>query len=211
MFVLNDDLSIYATRGDIVFFSVTAVDDVTEEKYIFQAGDVVRIKIYGKKEAENVVLQKDFPVYESGESFEIFLAEEDTKIGEVISKPKDYWYEVELNPNTNPQTIIGYDEDGAKVFKLFPEGADIPEYVPDEEDIPFVDSELDLASTRPIENQAVAKAIAVLTGTVEKLTADIESLKARDETLHTRMNDIAETLEFEVNRINLILEGLTAE
>jgi hypothetical protein len=209
MFTLNDDLSIYATRGDIVFFSVTAKDKITEEKYIFRPGDVVRIKIYGKKEAENVVLQKDFSIYESGESVEIFLAEEDTKIGEVISKPKDYWYEVELNPNTDPQTIIGYDEDGARVFKLFPEGADIPEYVPDEEDIPIVDSELDLTSTRPIENQAVAKALADVTGKIGKLTDDVEALKARDNTLHTRMNDIAETLEFEVNRINLILESLT--
>ena len=52
----------------------------------------------------------------------IFLGKEETTIGEITSKPKDYWYEVELNPETLPQTIIGYDEDGAKVFKLFPEG-----------------------------------------------------------------------------------------
>ena len=84
MFTLNDDLSIYATRGDIVFFSVTAEDD--GEPYKFQAGDVVRIKIYGKKDAEAVVLQKDFPVTEETESVEIFLTEQDTKIGEVISK-----------------------------------------------------------------------------------------------------------------------------
>lgn len=124
MFVLNDDNSIHATRGDIVFFSVSAEDD--GKPYKFQAGDVVRFKVYGKKDAENVVLQKDFPVLEVTENVEIFLTEEDTKIGEVISKPKDYWYEVELNPGDNPQTIIGYDEGGAKVFKLFPEGGDRP-------------------------------------------------------------------------------------
>jgi hypothetical protein len=70
-------------------------------------------------------LQKDFPVVEATENVDIFLSKEDTKFGEVISKPKDYWYEVELNPEDNPQTIIGYDEDGAKIFKLFPEGDDI--------------------------------------------------------------------------------------
>lgn len=123
MFVLNEDLSIYVTRGDIVFFSVTAKDD-NGENYKFKAGDVVRIKVYGKKNAENVVLEKDFPVFSDTEMVEVYLTKEDTKIGEVISKPKDYWYEVELNPDTKPQTIIGYDEDGAKVFKLFPEGAD---------------------------------------------------------------------------------------
>ena len=60
MFVLNDDLSIYATRGDIVFFSVSAEENGVAHK--FKAGDVVRIKIYGKKDATNVVLEKDFPV-----------------------------------------------------------------------------------------------------------------------------------------------------
>ena len=124
MFTLNDDNSIYATRGDVVFFSVSAEDD--GKPYKFQAGDVVRFKVYGKKDAENVVLQKDFPVVEDTEKVEIFLSKEDTKIGEVISKPKDYWYEIELNPGNDPQTIIGYDEDGAKVFKLFPEGGDSP-------------------------------------------------------------------------------------
>ena len=122
MFQLNDDLSIYATRGDIVFFTVIA--EGNGERYTFKAGDVVRIKIYGKKKAEDVVFEKEFPIIKDTEEVEIMLTKEDTKIGDVISKPKDYWYEVELNPYTNPQTIIGYDEDGAKVFKLFPEGAD---------------------------------------------------------------------------------------
>lgn len=156
MFVLNDDNSIYATRGDIVFFSVSADDN--GKPYKFQAGDVVRIKVYGKKDAETVVLQKDFPVTDTVENVEIFLTEEDTKIGDVISKHKDYWYEVELNPHNNPQTIIGYDEDGAKLFRLFPEGDDIPEFVPDPEDYPVIDSELDMTSERPVQNQAIARA-----------------------------------------------------
>lgn len=158
MFVINqDDLSIYATRGDIVFFAVSAEDE-DHVPYKFQAGDVVRIKVYGKKDAENVVLQKDFPVLDVCEKVEIFLTEDDTKIGEVISKPVDYWYEVELNPNDDPQTIIGYDEDGAKVFKLFPEGADVEVYEPDPEDFPVVDDELDMTSPRPVANSAIAKA-----------------------------------------------------
>lgn len=170
MFTINDDNSIYATRGDIVFFYVSAEDNGVS--YVFQPGDIVRIKVYGKKDAENVVLQKDFPVTDESVQVEIFLTEEDTKIGEVISKPRDYWYEVELNPDTNPQTFIGYDEDGAKVFRLFPEGDDIPPYVPDikPEDIPIVDDTLDLTSTRPIQNQAVARVLADLTSDVAKLS-----------------------------------------
>jgi hypothetical protein len=179
MFTLNDDNSIYATRGDIVFFSVSAEDD--GKPYKFQPGDVVRIKVYGKKDAENVVLQKDFPVTEVTENVEIFLTEEDTKIGEVISKPKDYWYEVELNPGDDPQTIIGYDEDGAKVFKLFPEGDDIPEFVPEPEEIPVVDAELDMTSPRPVANRAVAKAFAGLLDGYERTHAAVTELHVTPE------------------------------
>lgn len=155
MFVINEDNSIYVTRGDVVFFSVTAEEDGKNHK--FSPGDVVRIKVYGKKDAENVVLQKDFAVTEYTEEVAVYLSEEDTKFGEVISKPTDYWYEVELNPGDNPQTIIGYDEDGAKIFKLFPEGDDIPPYQPDPEDIPVVDAELDPTSDRPVQNGVIAR------------------------------------------------------
>jgi hypothetical protein len=171
---MNDDLSIYATRGDIVFFSVSADDD--GKPYKFQVGDVVRIKVYGKKDAEAVVLQKDFPVTEITESVDIFLTEEDTKIGEVISKPKDYWYEIELHTFTGTTTIIGYDEEGAKVFKLFPEGDDVPEFVPEPEDIPVVDDELDMASTRPVQNQAIARAFARLEDGYERTHAAVAEL-----------------------------------
>jgi hypothetical protein len=168
---VNDDLSIYATRGDIVFFSVTAEED--GQPYEFQPGDVLRIKVYGKKNAENVVLQKDFGVKDKSSSVDIFLTEADTKIGGVISKPTDYWYEVELNPFDNPQTIVGYDEDGAKLLRLFPEGADVPEYVPEPEDIPVVDLELDMTSTRPVQNQAIARAVVGLRGAFAETKKDI--------------------------------------
>ncbi len=167
MYTLNDDLSIYATRGDVVAFAVSAENDGAI--YKFAPGDLLRMKIFGRKACENVVLQKDFSVEEECEQVAILLTEEDTKIGDVISKATDYWYEIELNPFTNPQTIIGYDEDGPKIFKLFPEGADVEEYVPDEEDIPFVDEELDASSPRPVSNQAVTRAFLSL---IKAMTSD---------------------------------------
>lgn len=212
MFTLNDDLSIYATRGDIVFFSVTAEDKGVA--YTFQPGDVLRIKIYGKKDAENVVLQKDFPVTEVTEEVEIFLTEEDTKIGEVISKPKDYWYEVELNPNDNPQTIIGYNEDGPAVFKLFPEGADIESYEPTPEDIPFVDSELDMSSTRPIQNKAVARAVVSLQGAIHEISKYAGNLKEELAVERARIDNLATlvsgstTGDAELNDIRVGADGI---
>lgn len=177
MFVIDsEDLSIYVTRGDAVAFTVSADDDGSP--YKFQVGEVVRFTVYGRNDASTVVLQKDFPVEEVTETVGIYLTEDDTKIGDVISKPKDYWYEVELNPFTDPQTIIGYDEDGAKVFKLFPEGKDVadPEVTP--EDIPVVDAALDMTSTRPVENQAIARVTAQLQADLTTLTQRVNSLEA---------------------------------
>ena len=169
MLVVNDDLSIYVTRGDAVAFSVTSEENGV--LHVFQPGDVVRIKVYGKKDAESVVLQRDFPVFEASESVEIMLSEQDTKFGGVISKPTDYWYEIELNPFTNPQTIIGYDEDGPKIFKVYPEGADVPEIPVDPEVVKLMDDELDMTSTRPVENQAIARAITQLRAAVADTNA----------------------------------------
>lgn len=123
MFVVTNDNSIYLTRGDVASFGVTADDNGA--RYIFQPGEGVRIKVFERKNCENIVLQKDFLVEEETDMVGLLLTQEDTKIGTVISKPVDYWYEIELNPNTNPQTIVGYDEDGAKIFRLYPEGGDM--------------------------------------------------------------------------------------
>lgn len=122
MFTIKEDLSIHATRGDIVYFSVTADDDGVP--YKFQAGDVLRLTVVKKKDYASIVMEKDFGVVAETETVDMFLSSEDTKIGKAISKPTDYWYEVVLNPDTMPQTIIGHDETGAKVFKLYPEGGD---------------------------------------------------------------------------------------
>ena len=122
MFVINEDNSIYATRGDIVFFAVTAEDNGVP--YTFQNGDIVRIAVCRKKNSGDVLMQKDFHIVAEADSVQIFLDKDDTKFGDLISKPTDYWYEVTLNPDTDPQTIIGYDTEGARVFRLYPEVGD---------------------------------------------------------------------------------------
>lgn len=126
MFVINDDKSIYLTRGDIATIKVSAKDGKGSD-YLFKVGDVVRFKAFERKDCGCVVLQKDTTIEEETSVAQISLDKQETKIGELISKPKDYWYEIELNPEKAPQTIIGYDEDGAKIFRLYPEGSDVNE------------------------------------------------------------------------------------
>lgn len=123
MFVINEDKSIYLTRGDNCVIKVSALNSEGEIETL-PAKTVVRFKVYEKKDCGCVMLQKDIEVQTETTEVKIPLTRDETKIGELISKPKDYCYEVELDPDTAPRTIIGYDEDGAKIFRLFPEGGD---------------------------------------------------------------------------------------
>ena len=123
MFAIKRDNSIHLTRGDIATIQVSAVIDGAE--YTFKNGDVVRLKVFEKKNCENIVLTKVVDVSAETLTVDISLTSEDTKIGGIINKPVEYWYEIELNPDTAPQTIICYDEKGEKIFTLYPEGDDV--------------------------------------------------------------------------------------
>lgn len=109
------------TRGDIGTISISALNEDGED-YTFQVGDILRLGVFAAKNFNDIIFQKDIEVLEATTSVDLSLDSTETTIGDIINKPVDYWYEIQLNPDTEPQTIIGYDENGAKIFKLYPEG-----------------------------------------------------------------------------------------
>lgn len=120
MFKVNEDGSIYVTRGDSGLIPVTAKNQ-DGNQYTFAVGDIVRFSVCRKKNCGEGVLTKEVEVKVEKAEVQVYLESDETKIGKVISKPTDYWYNVELVSNGSTQTIIGYDdEDGAKIFRLFP-------------------------------------------------------------------------------------------
>ena len=114
--------TIKLNRGDSLSLnlSITLEDN---SNYTFKVGDTIVFSVYNKgKMNEDAVLLKEINVLEQSESLSISLTNEETKIGELINKPLEYWYEVELN---NQYTVIGYDDKGAKLLILYPEGSKI--------------------------------------------------------------------------------------
>lgn len=111
--------TIEVTRGDNLNLTITLqLED--ESNYEFQPGDTIRFAVYTKNRLNNsAVLEKEITVNTACESIDVSCTSEETKIGEYINKPVDYWYEVELN---DEYTVLGYDETGAKIFRLYPEG-----------------------------------------------------------------------------------------
>lgn len=123
MFVIDKDTKqINITRGDVAGILVTATKD--NDEYKFQPGDIVRFKVLKAKDCNCVEMTKDTLVTVETTTVNISLNSDDTKIGDIVNKPSKHWYEIELNPETNPQTIVGYDLDGEKIFMIYPEGVD---------------------------------------------------------------------------------------
>lgn len=127
MFSIAEDQTIHLTRGDVATLEVMT-NTSNNEPYIFKANDVVRFKVFEKKQCESVVFCKDVVVDNETTTVDVQLDKGDTKFGNYINKPVEYWYEIEVNPDTYPQTIIGYDSRGPKVLRLYPEGGDPDEH-----------------------------------------------------------------------------------
>lgn len=133
MFKINDDLSISLTRGDTVSFDVTAKQGDVD--YIFEDGDTIVFKVSEAKDAGAVLLKvSSVAKIKEGEpttKVTVSLTDEQTASltgGTIISKPVEFWYEIALENDTRGkvrQTLIGYDEDGAKILRLFPEIGDM--------------------------------------------------------------------------------------
>lgn len=126
-----DGYTIKINRGDILpiklVIPVYEEDEhgqpVFDHNYIFRVGDKVDFGVYKKRRmSKDALLLKTIIVDEETEELNFVLSSEDMKIGPLINKPTEYWYEVELNDG---QTIIGYDDEGPKIMMLYPEGSEI--------------------------------------------------------------------------------------
>ena len=118
--------NIEVNRGNYLPLRVSTTDNVTGSPYKFKANDVLKFTITEKGNCKAVVFQKRVTVPEDCDSVDIVITADEMKIGEILSKPVVYWYEVELNPDTpEAQIIIGYTKaKGAKTLTLTPESGD---------------------------------------------------------------------------------------
>lgn len=115
---------IQINRGDSTTLKISAKDS-NGDPYEFKVGEKIKFAITERKNEENVIFSKTITVDTAGYNVNIPISSEDTKIGEIINKPITYWYEISvLTLNNEIQTIIGYDDTGAKEFILNPEAAE---------------------------------------------------------------------------------------
>ena len=98
------------------------LDSLNMVFYKFQKGDKVTFSIYNKNGYDREPLMKiDIEVLTEADSVDIPLMEENTTFGNPVNKETIFWYDISLNDN---QTVVGYNEDGAKEFILYPAKGD---------------------------------------------------------------------------------------
>lgn len=115
---------IQMNRGDSTTLKINAKDS-NGNNYEFKQGEKINFVITERKNVENVVFSKTITVAEDSYNVDFPITSEESKIGELINKPVVYWYEISVEMSNNDiQTIIGYDEDGAKEFVLNPEASE---------------------------------------------------------------------------------------
>jgi hypothetical protein len=123
MIKVDTEKTIRITRGDTANLLIK-YKFPNNTNYEFQVGDIIYFRVMKKNKVKDVKLEKQFVVESEATSVTIHLDKEDTEFDKYENKPKTYWYEVEVQTSQSNNTIIGYDEDGAKLFIIYPEGED---------------------------------------------------------------------------------------
>ena len=118
MIKIDNDKTIHYNRAD----NETIMLQANNGEYQFLQGDIITFRIFLKNGYnQKAVLEKKIKLTEDAKQVNIEITTDDiTKFCNQINKPATYWYSISLNENV----ILGYDEDGAKQFIIYPAKAE---------------------------------------------------------------------------------------
>lgn len=119
MLRIENENEIHINRGDAgVIDFIIPLEGC--KRYTFNVGDTITFGVYERNGFNKCpLLFKTIEIEKATDICHIELTKEDTTIGDLINREVEYWYEIQYNDN---ETVLGYDEDGAKIFMLYPEG-----------------------------------------------------------------------------------------
>jgi hypothetical protein len=120
MIKIDEDKTIHVTRGDATNDINKLV--VSQEGVSFSQNDKLKLIVVKKKGyTSSIVFSKEQTITDAGDEVEFELTSTDTSGFPLENTKKEYWYDFVLNGDT---TILGYDEDNAKKFIVYPGGLD---------------------------------------------------------------------------------------
>lgn len=106
----------HVTRGDKGSITIAYADGSA-------LPGTICFRVYGKNELDSKpIINIEKEIGSNTTSYELHLSSEDTyKFDNPANGKEEYWYELKLGPDN---TVLGYDESGAKIFYLYPTGKD---------------------------------------------------------------------------------------
>lgn len=120
MIRIDEDKTIHLTRGDATNDINKLV--VSKDGVSFSENDTLKLIVVKKKGyTSEIVFSKKQTITQDSNEVEFSLTTEDTSTFPLENKKKEYWYDFVLNGDT---TILGYDEENAKKFIVYPGGID---------------------------------------------------------------------------------------
>lgn len=88
----------------------------------FNVGDTVELNVYEVEGLDSApVLAKSVEITEATNQAVIELYSADTDLGEPSNDKTEYWFQIRKN---GEKTILGFDDNGAKILYLYPCGID---------------------------------------------------------------------------------------
>ena len=120
----DDNIYWYDTHNNVLYDNQyeidrnTNINTLTMQFVNFNQNDEIKFNIYELKGyTMTPLVSKTIQVAEETDSVIISLTASDTTLGEQINAPFPFWYDITLN---GVNTIVGYNEYGAKEFILYP-------------------------------------------------------------------------------------------
>lgn len=107
----------HVTRGDRGSFTIAYRDGSN-----LPEGATVSFRVYRREELDSdpvIFLDDDIPA--NAKSFDIEVWANPEKFDNPENDREEYWYELKVGLEN---TVLGYDETGAKIFYLYPTGKD---------------------------------------------------------------------------------------
>ena len=119
MITIDNNKNIGITRGDNASFNLK-VKQADNTYYQFKTSDRVYFTVKKNYADSNFIIRKIITFGNTTDTCTINLVPTDTNFGSLIGGERKYVYDISINET---ETVVGYDQDGAKYFIIYPEAS----------------------------------------------------------------------------------------
>lgn len=119
MITIDNEKNIGITRGDIGSFNLKVMQS-NGSYYQFKTSDKVYFTVKKSYGDSSYIIRKIITFNRTTDTCVINLVASDTNFGSLIGSPRKYVYDISIN---EIETVVGYDDAGAKQFIIYPEAS----------------------------------------------------------------------------------------